>query len=122
MSLVSITTLGVWDPRRFRPNIVLEGHDEDALVGRQVRIGGVSLEVTKQIDRCVMVTRAQPGVEADLEVLRTINRAGAAAAAVAVSGPDGRSGGADGTRDTSPDGAQLGIWEARSEGFEPPTF
>ena len=74
VSFVSTATLGHWDPRRFRPNVVLEGHDEDALVGHRIQIGGVALEVTKQIDRCVMVTRAQPGIEADLEVLRSINR------------------------------------------------
>ena len=74
VSLVSTATLGRWDVRRFRPNVVLEGRDEDALVGRQVEIGDVILEITRQIDRCVMVTRAQPGIEADLEILRTINR------------------------------------------------
>ena len=74
VSLVSTATLGEWDTRRFRPNVVLQGRGEDALVGNRIQIGGVALEVTKQIDRCVMVTRAQPGVEADLEILRTINR------------------------------------------------
>jgi len=74
VSLVSTATLGHWDQRRFRPNVVLEGHGEDALVRHRIQIGGVALEVTKQIDRCVMVTRAQPGIEADLEILRTINR------------------------------------------------
>jgi len=32
------------------------------------------LEVVKSIDRCVVVTRAQPGLDRDLDVLRTINR------------------------------------------------
>ena len=74
VSLVSMATLGHWDQRRFRPNVIFEGHGEDALVGHLVQIAGVALEVTKQIDRCVMVTRAQPGIEADLDILRTINR------------------------------------------------
>lgn len=74
VSLVSTTTLGRWDVRRFRPNVVLEGNDEDDLVGCRVEIGDLSLEVTNRIDRCVMVTRAQPGIDADLEILRTINR------------------------------------------------
>ena len=74
VSLVSTATMGDWDLRRFRPNIVLEGHGEDALVGKRVEIGGVALEIIKQIDRCVMVTRAQPGIETDLDILRTINR------------------------------------------------
>jgi uncharacterized protein YcbX len=30
--------------------------------------------VTKPIDRCVTTTRPQPGIERDLDVLRTINR------------------------------------------------
>lgn len=74
VSLVSTATLGHWDARRFRPNVVLEGDGEDALVGHRIQIGGVVLEVTKPIDRCVMVTRAQPGIQADLDILRTINR------------------------------------------------
>ena len=31
------------------------------------------LDVVKQIDRCVMVTRSQPGIERDLAILTTIN-------------------------------------------------
>jgi uncharacterized protein YcbX len=75
--------------RRFRPNIVLEGHGEDALVGHRIQTGSVALEVTKQIDRCVMVTRAQTGIEADLEILRTINRTRSTYLAIAarVEGP-----------------------------------
>ena len=74
VSLVSTATLGGWDVRRFRPNIVLEGEGEDELVGRRIDIGGVTLDVNKRIDRCIVVTRAQPDVQADLDVLRTINR------------------------------------------------
>ena len=77
VSLVSLPTMRDWDRRRFRINVVLEGdgEDEDELVGRTVRIGDVELDVQKLIDRCVMVTRAQPdGIERDLDVLRTIHR------------------------------------------------
>ncbi len=75
VSLVSTGTLGAWDARRFRSNLVLEGSDEDALVGTRVRVGRAELEVIKRVGRCVMVTRAQPdGVEKDLDVLRTIHR------------------------------------------------
>ncbi|MDF1477787.1 MOSC N-terminal beta barrel domain-containing protein [Leifsonia sp. H3M29-4] len=75
VSLVSTGTLGEWNARRFRSNLVLEGSDEDALVGTRVRVGGAELEVVKRVGRCVMVTRAQPdGVEKDLDVLRTIHR------------------------------------------------
>lgn len=75
VSLVSTSTLGGWEPKRFRANVLLaEGEGEDALVGRQIRLGTAILDVTKQIDRCVMVTRAQPGVPVDRDVLRTIHR------------------------------------------------
>jgi len=74
VSLVSTATIGNWDRRRFRPNIVLQGADEDALVETRVHLGTTTLEVMARIARCVMVTRPQPGVERDLEVLRTIHR------------------------------------------------
>lgn len=82
VSLVSTATLGSWDRRRFRPNIVLDGSGEDDLVGSDVTLGGCRLTLTKQIDRCVMVTRAQPGLERDLDVLRTVNRERASLLAV----------------------------------------
>ncbi len=78
VSLVSESTLGDWDRRRFRTNIVTDGAGEDALVGSSVTIGGirdggVRLDVVKQIDRCVMVTRPQPDLDRDLDLLKTIN-------------------------------------------------
>ena len=61
-------------PRRFRSNVVLDGAGEDELVGQRIRIGDVVLDVTKQIDRCVMVTRPQGnGIDRNLDVLKTIN-------------------------------------------------
>ena len=75
VSLVSTGTLGTWDRRRFRANVVLEGAGEDALVGRRVRLGGAELDVVKQVGRCVMVTRPQPGgIGRDTSVLRTVHR------------------------------------------------
>jgi len=74
VSLVSTTTLGTWAPQRFRSNVLVEGGGEDALVGHQVRLGTVVLSVEKLVGRCVMVTRAQPGLEVDREVLRRIHR------------------------------------------------
>lgn len=75
VSLVSTATLGTWDRRRFRANVVLAGEGEDALVGRRVRLGGAELDVVKQVDRCVMVTRPQPGgIGRDTGVLKTIHR------------------------------------------------
>jgi len=71
----TISRMSDWDLRRFRPNIVVDGADEDALVGSRVLLGGAILRVVQPVVRCVMVTRPQPGgIERDLDVLRTINR------------------------------------------------
>lgn len=75
VSLVSTTSIGSWDARRFRANILLDGHGEDVLVGSRVTLGDATLDVDMRIERCVMTTRAQAGgVERDLDVLRTIAR------------------------------------------------
>lgn len=75
VSLVTSATLGTWAPRRFRTNVLLDGADEDDLVGTTVTIGDVALHVGMRIERCVMVTRPQPGdVDRDLDVLRSIHR------------------------------------------------
>lgn len=73
VSIVATGDLGAWDVRRFRPNVVVEADTADVLVGRTVRLGTARLEVVKQIDRCVMVTRPQPGgLERDLDVFRRV--------------------------------------------------
>lgn len=75
VSLASSTTIGAWAPRRFRTNVLLDGAGEDGLVGSQVALGGALLDVGMRIDRCVMVTRAQPGdIERDVDVLRILHR------------------------------------------------
>lgn len=75
LSLVSEVNLRDWDIRRFRTNLVLDGTGEDDLIGSNVRLGEqAELVINKAIDRCVMVTRPQPGLDRDLDVLRTINR------------------------------------------------
>jgi uncharacterized protein YcbX len=75
VSLVSKRTIGDWDARRFRSNVLLDGEGEDDLVGSEIGLGEVGLDVLKQIDRCVMTTRAQAGgIERDLDVLRAIAR------------------------------------------------
>lgn len=75
VSLVSTGTLGEWDRRRFRANVVLDGDGEDAFVGTTIGIGDVRLDVLKRIDRCVITTRPQPhGIERDLDVFTRINR------------------------------------------------
>jgi uncharacterized protein YcbX len=74
VSLVSTGTLGQWDVRRFRTNVVVTGDDEDALVGASIELGTCRIDVVKRIDRCIMVTRSQPGLDRDLGVLQTIHR------------------------------------------------
>lgn len=74
VSLLSTGSVGNWDVRRFRPNVFLDGTGEGDHVGEFLSIGSTVLSVQKQLDRCVMVTRAQPGIAKDLDVLREINR------------------------------------------------
>jgi uncharacterized protein YcbX len=74
VSLLSFDTVGMWDVRRFRANVVLDCGPEDDLVGSTVQIGSAICTVVKQLARCVITTRSQPGVERDLDVLRSINR------------------------------------------------
>lgn len=74
VSLASTATMAPWDERRFRQNIVVDGADEDALIGSDVTIGTTGLSVQFAIPRCVMVTRPQPGLDRDLDVLKALNR------------------------------------------------
>jgi uncharacterized protein len=75
ISLVATGTLGDWDRRRFRSNVVLEGPGEGGLIGSQVRVGGAVLDIGDPIPRCVMVTRPQPGgIARDTTVLKAIHR------------------------------------------------
>ena len=75
VSIVSTASLGDWDGRRFRSNVLVDSAGEDDLIGERVTIGTATLNVTKGIDRCVMVTRPQPGLDRDLSVLTTLLRA-----------------------------------------------
>jgi uncharacterized protein YcbX len=75
VTLLSHASIGTWEPPRFRANVLLDGAGEDELVGSDVRIGDAQLSVSQRIERCVMITRPQPGgIEKDLDVLRTIRR------------------------------------------------
>lgn len=69
---------GGGDLRRFRPNIVVDGLDafaEDAWVDAHVQLGTVVAHVRKRTERCVIVSRAQPGVGADRGLLRHLKAA-----------------------------------------------
>jgi uncharacterized protein YcbX len=75
LTLVSTGTLGRWDRRRFRANVVLDGAGEDALTGTRQRLGAALLDVGEPVPRCVMVTRPQPGgIGRDTGVLTTVHR------------------------------------------------
>ena len=78
-------TDGQWDVRRFRPNVVISfgddapggdraGFAEDAWVGATVALGSVPALVRKRTERCVVTTRAQPGLDRDLEIYRTLKK------------------------------------------------
>lgn len=73
LSIVADGALADWDVRRFRPNVVVAGGDERDLVGSRIRIGSVVADVVKEIDRCVIVTRPQPGLERDKSVLTQVH-------------------------------------------------
>jgi hypothetical protein len=70
---------GAWEPRRFRPNVLVEtdgadGFVEDGWCGTVVRIGEVELDVRQPCVRCTMVTRPQPGLDRDLDVYEALAR------------------------------------------------
>jgi uncharacterized protein YcbX len=75
VSLVSTATLGTWDRRRFRANVVVDGAGEDRLTGQELRLGAARVRIGTGIARCVMTTRPQPGgIARDTSVLKTIHR------------------------------------------------
>lgn len=65
------------DPRRFRPNVLVDGVEafaEEAWVGATLAIGAVAMRVDRRDQRCV-VTNVDPETsERDPAVLRTIAR------------------------------------------------
>ena len=78
VSMVSTASLDGYAAKRFRINLILDGADhslsETALIDRDVTIGSVGLHLRRPITRCVMITRAQPGLEADRSVLKRLVR------------------------------------------------
>ena len=63
---------------RFRPSVLIDaggkGWLEDEWAGGTLSIGAVVLVPLQPCIRCTMVTRAQPGLEADVDVFRTLAR------------------------------------------------
>ncbi|MBV8302890.1 MAG: MOSC N-terminal beta barrel domain-containing protein [Acidimicrobiia bacterium] len=80
---------GAWELRRFRPTVLIDddsediddsddsdgdGFPEDAWIGSTVEVGGAQVTVVAPTVRCVMTTRAQPGLERDLDIVKAVNR------------------------------------------------
>lgn len=80
---------GDWDPRRFRSTLLVDtdiatstDDDPDEIpddcfaerhwIGRRLHVGDVTMEITTPVPRCVMVTLAQQGLPADIDILRTL--------------------------------------------------
>ncbi|WP_422744530.1 MOSC domain-containing protein [Mycobacterium sp. WMMD1722] len=86
MSQTSLATIaaeigddvGSVDVRRFRPNIVLALDDpagelpEHDWTGGKLSLGGAVLEVTMPTIRCVVPSRAQPGLDVDRRVTKAV--------------------------------------------------
>jgi uncharacterized protein YcbX len=66
------------DVRRFRPNLLVTTAPgehpcpEAEWIGRRLRIGGVTIEITDFCNRCSFTTLAQAELPLDLRVLRTL--------------------------------------------------
>jgi uncharacterized protein YcbX len=76
LSLLSTGSVGALreglDPRRFRPNILVEGAGEDDCVGRVLTIGGMRMRVDQPDERCVVVNVDPETTERDASILREI--------------------------------------------------
>lgn len=68
---------GAWLVDRFRPTVLVEaagdGFVDDGWVGGRLRFGTVEISVDLPTMRCVMTTRAQPGLARDLQIVKTVN-------------------------------------------------
>lgn len=88
LSKTSIATVGAeleaeLDVRRFRPNVLLELGDPDGSLpesnwlGARLTLGAAVLTVTMPTIRCVVPSRAQPGIDVDRRITRAVaERAG----------------------------------------------
>ncbi len=76
LHLVTTATLAGDDERRYRPNLVVaadgEPFLEDGWVEASLAVGDARLDARKRCGRCVMVTRAQPGMAEDRSRLRRL--------------------------------------------------
>lgn len=83
MTKTSLATIGAeigedLDVRRFRPNVLVALDDpygelpESQWVGAVTTVGDVNLKVISKTVRCVVPSRAQPGLEVDRRVTRAV--------------------------------------------------
>jgi uncharacterized protein len=69
-----------FEPRRFRPNLIIDTGDQKGFVendwiGKVIAIGSeVRIQVSRLCQRCVMTTLAQGDLPKDTEVLKTVAR------------------------------------------------
>ena len=76
--LSSLEPSSLFDPRRFRPNIVVEtdqtGEVERGWLGETLFARDVRFELSKECERCVITTHAQSELPKDRKVLETTAR------------------------------------------------
>ena len=74
----SVYSAGAWEVRRFRPNVLIDldgqGWLEDAWADRCLRVREAQLLPSKRCIRCTMVSRAQPGLDRDVNIYKTLHR------------------------------------------------
>ena len=79
VSLIGAGTVGELDPRRFRPNLLVDvagDRAEDEWIGRTLRIGGLRLRVDRPDARCTIITTDPDTGERDPSILKRNPRAG----------------------------------------------
>lgn len=63
------------EPRRFRPNIVLDSQYSDQdIVGKTIKVGGSILEITHKTERCRMITIDQKDLDNRPEILKAVSK------------------------------------------------
>jgi uncharacterized protein len=73
LSLITTASVGAYDFRRFRPNLLVESDASEAeWIGAQLEIGGVRLQVTEPDERCVVVNVDPDTGERDPSVLKAV--------------------------------------------------
>lgn len=73
LSLITTRSVGAYDVRRFRPNLVIESDaTEDEWIGAELTAGGLRLRVDRPDTRCVIVNVDPDTGERDPRVLKAV--------------------------------------------------